>query len=86
MAVDLDRAFFLWSHQSPLPNPARQPLLNRRDALLRTAGLATASLLAAAPLRGIAAQGGKPVQSGEIDAALQAKVPKPVFVNVDGST
>jgi CubicO group peptidase (beta-lactamase class C family) len=49
-------------------------LLNRRDALLRTAGLATASLLATAPLRGIAAQGGKPVQSGEIDASLQAKV------------
>jgi methyl acetate hydrolase len=49
-------------------------LLSRRDALLRTAGLATASMLAAAPLRGIAAQGGKPVQSGEIDASLQAKV------------
>jgi CubicO group peptidase (beta-lactamase class C family) len=49
-------------------------LLSRRDALLRTAGLATVGMLAAAPLRGIAAQGGKPVRSGEIDASLQAKV------------
>jgi methyl acetate hydrolase len=47
-------------------------LLTRRDALLRAAGLATASLLAAAPSRGFAAQGGK--LSGEIDAALQAMV------------
>jgi methyl acetate hydrolase len=31
-------------------------------------------MLPAAPLRRIAAQGGKPVQSGEIDAALQTKV------------
>jgi len=42
-------------------------LLSRRDALLRTAGLATAIMLPAAPAR-------QPVQSGEIDAALQAKV------------
>ena len=49
-------------------------MLTRRDALLRTAGLATASLLAAAPSRGFAAQGGKPVQGGEIDAALRAMV------------
>src|ERR1700721_1839226 len=44
--------------------------ISRRDALLRTAGLATAGVLAAAPMRGLA----KPVQGGEIDAALQAKV------------
>jgi methyl acetate hydrolase len=49
-------------------------LLTRRDALLRTAGLATASLLAAMPSRGTAAQGGKPVRGAEIDAALQAMV------------
>jgi methyl acetate hydrolase len=49
-------------------------LLSRRDALLRAAGLVTAGMLAAAPSRGFAAQGGKPVQSGEIDAALQAMV------------
>jgi CubicO group peptidase (beta-lactamase class C family) len=49
-------------------------LLNRRDALLRTAGLATAVMLPAAPLCGFAAPLRKPVQSGEIDAALQAKV------------
>jgi methyl acetate hydrolase len=44
--------------------------ISRRDALLRTAGLATAGVLAAAPMRGF----GRPVQGGEIDAALQAKV------------
>lgn len=44
--------------------------ISRRDALLRTAGLATAGMLAAAPMRGF----GKPVQTGEIDAALQAKI------------
>jgi methyl acetate hydrolase len=49
-------------------------LLSRRDALLRTAGLATASMLTAAPMRGSAAPLGKPVQGGKIDAALQAKV------------
>ena len=49
-------------------------MLNRRDALLRTAGLATASLLLPAPLRGIAAPLRKPLQREEIDAALQAKV------------
>jgi methyl acetate hydrolase len=49
-------------------------LLTRRDALLRTAGLASASLLAAAPSRGFATQGGKPAHGAEIDAALQAMV------------
>jgi CubicO group peptidase (beta-lactamase class C family) len=44
-------------------------LLNRRDALLRTAGLA-AGLLSAAPMRSF----GKPFHGGEIDAALKAKV------------
>jgi methyl acetate hydrolase len=42
-------------------------LLTRRDALLRTAGLAAASLVPAAAA-------GKPAQGEEIDAALQAKV------------
>jgi len=37
-------------------------------------GLATSILLPAAPLRVFAAQGGKPLQREEIDAALQAKV------------
>jgi methyl acetate hydrolase len=49
-------------------------LLSRRDALLRSAGLATASMLAAASRRGFAAPLAKPIQSGEIDAVLQAKV------------
>jgi methyl acetate hydrolase len=49
-------------------------LLSRRDALLRTAGLATAGMLVAVPWRGFAAPLGKPVQGGEIDAALRAKV------------
>jgi methyl acetate hydrolase len=49
-------------------------LLSRRDALLRTAGLATAGMLAAAPSHGVAAQGGKAAYSGEIDASLQGMV------------
>jgi methyl acetate hydrolase len=52
----------------------RQLLLSRREALLRTAGLAAAGMIPAAPLAGFAAPLRKPVQSGEIDAALQAKV------------
>lgn len=48
-------------------------LLSRRDALLRTAGLA-ASLVPAVSSPGIAAPLRQPVQSEEIDAALQAKV------------
>src|SRR5882757_3455172 len=46
-------------------------LISRRDALLRTAALASASML---PLPGVAVPLRKPVQSGDIDAALQAKV------------
>jgi len=46
-------------------------LISRRDALLRTAALASASML---PLPGIAAPLRQPFQSGEIDAVLQAKV------------
>ncbi|MGH6642491.1 MAG: hypothetical protein ACRED3_07300, partial [Bradyrhizobium sp.] len=46
-------------------------LLSRRDALLRTAGLAAASLV---PAAGSAAPARKPIQSETIDAALQAKV------------
>jgi methyl acetate hydrolase len=49
-------------------------LLTRRDALLRTAGCAAASLVAAVPLSGAAASVHKPVQGEEIDAALQIKV------------
>ena len=48
--------------------------LTRRDALLRTAGCAAASLLPAAAFPGVAAALRKPVQGEEIDAALQAKV------------
>ena len=49
-------------------------MLTRRDALLRTAGLAAASLVPAVPLPGTAAVHRRPVQGEEIDAALQAKV------------
>ena len=49
-------------------------MLSRRDALLRTAGLAAASLLPATPLSGLAAPLRKPIKTEEIDAALQAKV------------
>ena len=48
--------------------------LSRRDALLRAAGLAAAGMIPLAPLPGVTAPVRKPVQSGEIDAALQAKV------------
>ena len=49
-------------------------MLTRREALLRTAGCAAASLLPAASLSGAAAAVRKPVQGDEIDAALHAKV------------
>ena len=49
-------------------------LLTRRDALLRTAGLAAASLVPAGASPGRAATIRKPVQAEEIDAVLQAKV------------
>lgn len=49
-------------------------MLSRREALLRTAGLAVAGLIPAAPLHGVAAAVRKPVRSGEIGAALQAKI------------
>jgi CubicO group peptidase (beta-lactamase class C family) len=49
-------------------------LLTRRDALLRTAGLAAASIIPAASLPGAAAILRTPVQGEEIDAALLAKV------------
>src|SRR6266403_1275669 len=48
--------------------------ITRRDALLRTAALASASMFSAAPLTGIAAPLNKPVHSDEIDRALQARV------------
>jgi methyl acetate hydrolase len=47
--------------------------LTRRDALLRTAALASASLIPAAPLTGIAAALAKPTHR-EIDRDLQARV------------
>jgi methyl acetate hydrolase len=47
---------------------------SRREALLRTAGLAAAGMMPLAPLSGFTAPARKPVQSGEIDAALRAKV------------
>src|SRR6266550_3083780 len=47
--------------------------ITRRDALLRTAALASASL-SVAPLTGIAAPLNKPAHTDEIDRALQARV------------
>jgi CubicO group peptidase (beta-lactamase class C family) len=49
-------------------------LLSRREALLRTAGLAAAGMIPAVPLSGIAAPARTPIQSDVIDAVLQAKV------------
>lgn len=49
-------------------------MLSRREALLRTAGLAAAGLISAAPLHGVAAPLRRPVRGGEIGAALQAKI------------
>ncbi|MBN8990073.1 MAG: beta-lactamase family protein [Rhizobiales bacterium] len=46
-------------------------VLTRREALLRSAGLAAASLI---PADGFAAPARKPVQGDAIDAALQAKI------------
>ena len=46
----------------------------RRDALLRTAALASASMIPAAPLAGLAASLNKRVRTQEIDEALQARV------------
>src|SRR5260370_29402684 len=48
--------------------------ISRRDALLRTAALASASMIPAAPLTGIAAPLNKLAHSEEIDRALQAGV------------
>jgi methyl acetate hydrolase len=48
--------------------------ITRRDALLRTAALASASMIPAAPLTGIAAPLNKSAHSEEIDRALQARV------------
>src|ERR1700704_6537509 len=48
--------------------------ITRRDALWRAAALASASMIPALPLTGIAAPLGKPAHSGEIDRALQARV------------
>src|SRR5258708_26568555 len=48
--------------------------ITRRDALLRTAALASASMIPAALLTGIAASLNKPAHSEEIDRALQAIV------------
>ena len=48
--------------------------ITRRDALLRSAALASASMIPAAPLTGIAAPLNKPAHSEEIDKALQAKI------------
>jgi methyl acetate hydrolase len=49
-------------------------LLSRRDALLRTAGLAAAGALTASPLRSFAAPPRRPLQREDIDAALQTMV------------
>jgi methyl acetate hydrolase len=48
--------------------------ITRRDALLRTAALASASMIAAAPSTGIAASLNKPARVEKIDRALQARV------------
>jgi methyl acetate hydrolase len=46
----------------------------RRDAMLRTAALASASMIPAAPFTGLAAPLNKPVHTEEVDRALQAMV------------
>ena len=48
--------------------------ITRREALFRTAALASASMIPAAPLTGIAAPLNKPARIEEIDRALQARV------------
>jgi methyl acetate hydrolase len=48
--------------------------ITRRDALLRTAALASASMIPAAPLTGIAAPLSELAHSKEIDRALQARI------------
>jgi CubicO group peptidase (beta-lactamase class C family) len=48
--------------------------ITRRDALLRTAALASASVIPAAALTSIAAPLNKPAHTDEIDSALQASV------------
>jgi methyl acetate hydrolase len=48
--------------------------ITRRDALLRTAALASASMIPAAPSTGIAASLNKPARVEQIDKALQARV------------
>src|ERR1035438_290412 len=48
--------------------------ITRRDALLRTAALASASMIPAVPLPLAAAPPHKPAHSNEIDRALQARV------------
>jgi methyl acetate hydrolase len=48
--------------------------ITRRDALLRTAALASATMIPAAPVKGIAAPPRMAAGSAEIDRALQAKV------------
>jgi len=48
--------------------------ITRRDALLRTAALASASMIPAIPFTGIAASLNKPADSEKIDKALQATV------------
>jgi CubicO group peptidase (beta-lactamase class C family) len=48
--------------------------ITRRDALLRTAALASAGVIPATPLRGVAAPLDKPPRTEEIDKALQASV------------
>src|SRR5262245_30210588 len=47
------------------------PLLNRRQMMLQSAALASASMVMPQP---VLARARKPVQTGEIDAALLAKV------------
>jgi methyl acetate hydrolase len=49
-------------------------LFTRRDARLRTAALASARMIPAAPLTGLAAPLNKPVRTEEIDRGLQARV------------
>ena len=48
--------------------------ITRRDALLRTAAVASASIIPAVPLTGIAAPFTKAVHSEEIDRALLTRV------------
>jgi methyl acetate hydrolase len=70
-----DRASYLLARASGLIFKKQMTAsITRREALLRTAAVASASVSLAAPLTGIAAPLSKPTHSEEIDGGLQARV------------